>query len=206
MRTKVRNHSTRNTEGFSLLELLIAMTITLAVMAAASTLLASSLRTRTRENTRSDALAAAQRALHIMSREIANSGYGLTDNGIVLADSSASSIRVRANINNNTTLADADEDVRFIHQAANQAIVRFDNFPSPNGSTVVLAHRIDSLTLTYWDVSGVQITNPANYGLVERITIEVRVDLPAGPEQPAAVVRLVSDIALRNAPTTLQRF
>lgn len=189
-----------------MLELLIAMTITLAVMAAASTLLATSLRTRTRENARSDALAATQRALHLMSREIGNSGYGLTDNGIVLADSSSTSIRVRANINNNNTLADADEDVRYIYQAANQAIVRFDNFPSPTGSTVVLANRIDSLTLTYWDVNGVQITNPANYGLSERITIEVRVNLPAGPEQPATVIRLASDIALRNAPTTLQRF
>ncbi len=189
-----------------MLELLIAMTITLAVMAAASTLLATSLRTRTRENARSDALAATQRALHLMSREIGNSGYGLTDNGIVLADSSSTSIRVRANINNNNTLADADEDVRYIYQGANQAIVRFDNFPSPTGSTVVLANRIDNLTLTYWDVNGAQITNPANYGLTERITIEVRVNLPAGPEQPATVIRLASDIALRNAPTTLQRF
>src|SRR5712691_11495605 len=88
--------------GFSLLELTIAMGITLAVMAAATTLLATSLRTRSRENTRSDALASAQRALNIMSREIGNSGYGLTDNGIVTADSSANSIRVRANLNNDT--------------------------------------------------------------------------------------------------------
>jgi len=189
-----------------LLELLIAMTITLAVMAAASTLLATSLRIRTRENARSDALAAAQRALHIMSREIGNSGYGLTDNGIVLADTGTASIRVRANINNNNTLADPDEDVRYIYQAANNAIVRFDSFPAPTGSTVVLARRIDSLTLTYWDVNGGQITDPANYSFTERITIDVRVNLPAGPEQPATVVRLASDIALRNAPTTLQRF
>ncbi|HUE83648.1 MAG TPA: prepilin-type N-terminal cleavage/methylation domain-containing protein [Pyrinomonadaceae bacterium] len=206
MTTRAKTNSLRTAEGFSLLELLIAMTITLAVMAAASTLLATSLRIRTRENARSDALAAAQRALHIMSREIGNSGYGLTDNGIVIADSGTNSIRVRANINNNNTLADPDEDVRYIYQAANNAIVRFDSFPAPTGSTVVLARRIDSLTLTYWDVNGVQITDPANYGLTERITIDVRVNLPAGPEQPATVVRLASDIALRNAPITLQRF
>src|SRR6266699_671789 len=62
--------------GFSLLELIITMAIMLVVMVGASTLLATSLRTRTRENLRSDALAAAQRALNIMSREIGNSGYG----------------------------------------------------------------------------------------------------------------------------------
>src|SRR6266849_10407284 len=90
--------------GFSLLELTIAMGISLAVLASASTLIATSLRTRSRENTRSEALASTQRALNIMSREIGNSGYGLADNGIVLGDSSTSSIRVRANLDNNSSL------------------------------------------------------------------------------------------------------
>ena len=63
----------KNTSGgFSLLELLIAMVITMALMTAASTLLANALRIRSRENQKSDALADTQRALNIMSREIAN--------------------------------------------------------------------------------------------------------------------------------------
>jgi prepilin-type N-terminal cleavage/methylation domain-containing protein len=188
--------------GFSMLELLIAMTITLAVMVAASTLLATSLRTRTRENQRSNALAAAQRVLNIMSREVGNAGYGLTDNGIVVADSATTSIRIRANLNNDTSLAQSDEDVRFVFQSANNAIVRFDNFPSPNGSSVVLASNITGLTLTYLDAAGGAAT-PAT---AERIRINVSVQLPAGPEQPASVVGLVSDVALRNAPNTLQQF
>lgn len=192
--------------GFSLLELLIAMTITLAMMIAASTLLADSLRTRTRENARSEALTAAQRALNLMTREIGNSGYGLNDNGIVSGDSGPSSIRVRANLNNNTTISEIDEDIRFVYQTANKAIVRFDSTPAPNGTRTALASNINDLTLTYWDFAGVQITNPTNYKSVERIRIAVRVDLPAGPGQPAAVVRLISDVALRNAPKTLEQF
>ncbi len=187
--------------GFSILELLIAMTITLAMMAAASTLLATSLHTRTRENLRSDALASAQRALNIMSREIGNAGYGLTDNGIVLADSTADSIRIRANLNNYASLAQTDEDVRFIFQSANSAIVRFDNFAVANASTV-LASNITGLTLTYLDTAGAAAT-PAT---AERIRINVSVNLPAGPGQPASVVGLESDVALRNAPNTLQQF
>jgi type II secretory pathway pseudopilin PulG len=192
----------RTEVGFSLLELLIAMTITIFVMIAASTLLATSLRTRTRENLRSEALASAQRALNIMSREIGNSGYGLTDNGIVVADSAANSIRTRANLNNDASLAQSDEDVRFIFQSANRVIVRFDNFPSPTGSSVVLASNITGLTLSYLNVAGVATTPAA----AERIRINVSVALPAGPEQPASVVGLVSDVALRNAPITLQQF
>jgi Tfp pilus assembly protein PilW len=85
--------------GFSLLELLIAMVITMALMTAASTLLANALRVRSRENQKSDALADTQRALNIMSREIANSGFNMTGNGIVAADSGLNEIRVRSNLN-----------------------------------------------------------------------------------------------------------
>jgi prepilin-type N-terminal cleavage/methylation domain-containing protein len=189
--------------GFSLLELLIAMTISLAVMVAAGTLLASSLRTQARENTRSNALASAQRALGIMSREIANSGYGLSDNGILVLDSGTQSIRVRANLNNNASIAnsalgDTDEDVRFVFQPANKAIVRVNN---PGGSSV-LATNITGLTLTYLTVSG----GAATAATAERVGIDLRVDLPASPQQPATVIRLVSEVALRNAPNTLQQF
>jgi len=188
--------------GFSMLELLIAMTITLVVMAAATTLLATSLRIRTRENLRSNALASAQRSLNIMSREIGNTGYGLTDNGIVVADSGTDSIRIRANLNNDTSLDQTDEDVRFIFQPANKAIVRFDNSPAPNGSSLVLASNITGLTLSYLNTAGGAAT-PAT---AERIRINVTVALPASPEQPASVVGLASDVALRNAPNTLQQF
>lgn len=184
--------------GFSLLELTIAMAISLAILTAASTLLATSLRTRSRENTRSQALASAQRALNIMTREIGNSGYGLNDNGIVTADSGTNSIRVRANLNNDTDLSDADEDVRFVFQSANGSVVRVDNALG----SVVLASHISGLTIRYLDMSG----NNATAATAERINMDVLVDLPAAPQLPASVVHLNSDVALRNGPNTLQQF
>src|ERR1044072_3411365 len=85
--------------GFSLIELVLAMTITLTLLGLTVGLLASSFNVRARENQKTDALADAQRALNIMTREIANTGFGLANNGIVAADSSESTIRVRANLN-----------------------------------------------------------------------------------------------------------
>ncbi|MFN2497480.1 MAG: type II secretion system protein J [Pyrinomonadaceae bacterium] len=203
----VRHSQQRSTDrGFSILELVIAMAITLSVMAAATTLLATSLRTRGRENTRSEALASTQRALNIMSREIGNAGYGLANNGIVLADSSDSSIRVRANLDNNSSLAGTDEDIRFVFQnpsSVTGSIVRYDN---SGGGNVVLATNISGLLLTYFDVNGNTIENSVDYDDAERLTIEVKVELPAGLEQPATTLKLVSDIALRNAPNTLAGF
>ena len=91
----------KNQAGFSLMELVVALTITLVVMSISVTLLARTLNIRTRENEHVDELGDVQRALNIMSREIANSGFNLTnpDNGIVAADSNGQAIRIRANLN-----------------------------------------------------------------------------------------------------------
>src|SRR5918996_1720408 len=97
MRETMNNQDSQR--GFSLIELVIAMTVTIVIAGIASTLVAQSLRMRSREDARSDAIADAQRALNIVSREIASSGFGLIDNGIVPGDTGAGSIRFRANLN-----------------------------------------------------------------------------------------------------------
>src|SRR5437762_9513677 len=110
--------SMRTSEGgFSLVELMIAMTIVLVITTITASLLASSFNIRGRENQKTAALADAQRALNNMSREIANSGFGLSNNGIVTYDSSSTAIRVRANLNafdretTSSQVTDSDEDV-----------------------------------------------------------------------------------------------
>src|SRR2546428_12855273 len=103
--------------GFSLAELMIALTVTLVMAGLASILMAGSFNIRARENQKTDAIADTQRGLNLMTREISNAGFGLTDNGIVAADSGLSSIRVRANLNasaeetTSSTTTDRDEDV-----------------------------------------------------------------------------------------------
>src|ERR1041385_566448 len=137
------NHNT--SAGFSLLELLIAMVITMALMTAASSLLANALRVRSRENQKSDALADTQRALNIMSREIANTGFNMTGNGIVAADSGTSSVRIRSNLNRYDTSAssasrdgiiDENEDIKYFINVADDKkyLARYD--PYGNGATV----------------------------------------------------------------------
>jgi type II secretory pathway pseudopilin PulG len=217
----------KNTSGgFSLLELLIAMVITMALMTAASTLLANALRVRSRENQKSDALADTQRALNIMSREIANSGFNLTNNGIVAADSSLNEIRVRSNLNRYDYDLSVSEDSRnnvqdsgeyityFINTADNTMyLARHDKYGT--GSTV-LANRIDGMNIHYFDrqvtytappggsditgASAVEVS-PANAKYIV-IAISVTLDAvgqPGSPGyQPPYSVLLCSDVTLRN--------
>ena len=157
-------NSARGQLGFSLIELMIAMTMTLIVAGASATLLSQSFRMRSREDLRSDAIADAQRALNIVSREIANSGFGLIDNGIVPGDTDNQSIRVRANLNaytletGNGQVSNPDEDVKYLmyHDNAENRhyLVRLD---AVTKATTVLANRLDRFDLQYFDGSGAPI-------------------------------------------------
>lgn len=207
----------QNAAGFSLIELMIAMTIIIIGMGVASKLLAQSFGIRTREDTRSDAIADAQRALNIMSRELANAGFGMMDNGIVPADTGADSIRIRANLNayqGQTTsdeVTDRDEDVKYLmytdDAAGRRYLVRYDvNLTAPMNLTV-LANRIDSLTITYWDVNGNQLNvaaTPTLAASAARLVLTVGVTLPAVARPgasnhiPASQVQLSSEVVLRN--------
>lgn len=202
-------------DGFSLIELTIAMAIVLVMMAGASRLLMSSLGARTRESQKSDALADAQRALNIMSREIGNSGFGMDYNGLVVPDCHPTStgdpnvaqIRLRANVNNsNNSISDPDEDVTFVYQASpTRAIVRYD---AVSQTSTVLAGEIDGMQITYIDAAGGTSTlaTPTAITNAERIRITIQVKLPKTVGQPASQVLLTSDIALRNAPGVISHY
>ncbi len=168
MRRQIKSH--KHQAGFSLIELIIAMTITLVVLGIATTLLAHSLNVRTRANDNVDAMADAERALSIMSREIAQAGFNLTDNGIVDADSITdangnSTIRIRANLNKfNTSVSpaarsgigvqgeDSGEDIKyFIYPAQDTTLLaRYDAYANGGGASQVLANKLDSLHIHYF--------------------------------------------------------
>ena len=212
--------------GFSLLELLIAMVITMALMTAASSLLANALRVRSRENQKSDALADTQRALNIMSREIANTGFNMTGNGIVAADSGINEIRIRSNLNrydydpsvtaaSRANVQDSGEDITYFLNSADNTmyLARHDQYGT--GSTV-LANRIDGMNIHYFDQKVTYVAPPGGSDITgasaaevspssaKYIVIAVSVTLdavgsPGSPGyQPPYSVLLCSDVTLRN--------
>ena len=208
--------------GFSLIELIMAMTISLTLLGLTSGFLASSFNVRARENQKTDALADAQRALNIMTREIANTGFGLANNGIVAADSTDSTIRVRANLNafdgqtSSNSISDRNEDVKYsLYTTGGESyIVRLDI--GTQNQTTVLANRVDALRIRYYaakasyslgsncDISTTssEVTQKSD---TKYIIISVCVELTArgtpgtSGYQPASRVQLVSDVYLRNA-------
>jgi hypothetical protein len=161
-----------------------------------------------------------------MSREIANTGFNMSNNGIVDAESGPNGIRIRANLNRydydvtvtdtmRNDVQDPGEDITyFISEAANtKYLARYDRFGT--GSTV-LANRIDGLNIHYFDrkvsytapSGGLDITNVSAAEVSEAnakyivISIAVTLDAvgtPGSPGyQPPYSVLLCSDVTLRN--------
>lgn len=208
--------------GFSLIELVIAMAITLVVLTVATTLIARALNIRTRSNENVDALADAERALNIMSREISQAGFNMMpdDNGIVAADSVTdangnSTIRIRANLNRfylcecpdcpcapeparsgiGIKGQDLGEDVKyFIHPAGTTTLLaRYDRYAPVGSESTVVANRLDRLRIRYF---------------AQRVTYETdleRCDIRdwSQPEvlTPAAARYVVIAVCVRQAET-----
>jgi prepilin-type N-terminal cleavage/methylation domain-containing protein len=162
-----RQSSGGGQSGFSLVELMVAMAVTLVVMTLASQALMECFNVRTRQDSRTAALADVQRALNTISREVASAGFGLSSNGVVgcsgaaasTCDSNLSSIRVRSNVNRfDSSPTDADtgdpgEDVKFFIDSTGDKryVVRYDNNLAPADRATVLANRVDALQFHYFN-------------------------------------------------------
>lgn len=209
--------------GFSLIELIIAMGITLTVLTMATSLLSASFNVRTRENRKSSALADTQRALNIMTRELTNAGYNLKSNGILAAQSNGNSIAILSDLNMNDTW-DEDEIISY-KLAANpntkaNSLVRYSLSATGAAMTkgTVLAEYVDTFKVRYFakkqdyttaacDVDAASAAAVTTPDKAQYIVLVVCATLPAvGTRktpgyQPASTVQLVSDAVLRNSTT-----
>ena len=203
---------------------MVAMVVMLILLGVVSSLLSQSMSVRARESQRTDALTSAHAALNVLSREIANSGFGiiasdgsgLAGNGIVAADSNANRIHIRSNITNvgpttgSTVLStnEPGEDITYFFDAATASIVRYDPNDTPRTSVVV--NRISNVTFQYFDYSGtnstgVEVATPTNNTGRVRITVMVQLDPVYGQPNPSNI-SFTSDVTLRNSSYMLNQY
>ena len=209
----VVSSDSRGMKGFSLIELIFSMVLSLVILGIAVATFSSALRTREKETSKTDAITSTQAALNIMSREIGNSGYGLITNGIVSADSTAKRLHIRANVvNDDSETDDPGEDITFYWDSATQSVVRYDAFNG--GSTSGIINRVSDVDFLYYNYTYNVATNTVD--LTEsstatintgRINIALKVNLPDVPGQPInQSVKVSSDITLRNSTYMLEQY
>jgi len=200
--------SANDASGFSLVEMLVSMTVFLTLLALVSGLMYQSLSTRGRETRKTDGLTAAQTALGLISSEVANSGFGLTNNGLVTSDCNIQRLHFRTNVQNSDGTTNAPgEDIVYYYDSRSSSVVRYDRFGTPQTSVVL--NRVSNVNFTYYDFSGSTSTPTesavpsANTGRI-RATVTVTLEPVSG--QPNDSVTFTTDTALRNSPNQLSRY
>lgn len=220
--------STNREAGFSIIELLVAMLVMIVITGAATTLLVGAFNVRVREDKRTESISDTRRALNILSRELANSGYqlprGLTytstvgsspvpANGLLPADCDAQSITFVANLTANLGAGDdnvngPDEALtyRFVQDDGKGYLVRRDLNSAAGAQT--LANGIDGIQFVYLNAAGADTSSNISQAVRVRITLWATLDAVGKPGssgyQPPSQVRLASDVDLRNV--TLNTF
>ena len=207
----------RGESGFSLIEMILAMTVTLVIVGISFGLLAQSLNRKSRDDAEASASADANQAISWITQDVLNSGFGLTTNGLTVTDCTEEKIRIRANLNaflketTSSVVTDWDEDI--IYQLVNGAdgrasLIRSDG---AKGESRVIATDLDNvdadndgdgdgLTFQYFDEAGAEVSPP----LAVRVAVSLRVILPASGQpgsegyQPSRTKLLSSTIVLRN--------
>lgn len=213
--TGMRNAARAKREaGYTLIELLLSLAISLVIFGAAVATFTGALNGREYQSARTDAIVSAQAAINIMSREIGNSGYGLLNNGLVLADSNATRLHFRTNVDNSDySTTDINEDVTFYCDSCDSdggSVVRYD---ANSGLTSGIINKVSRVQFQYWNYDDIThaVTGPFTAPTLNtgRVTITLTVIINTVQGQPtgdAANVTVTSDVTLRNSPYMLNRY
>lgn len=205
----LKSSDLQNESGFSLLELLISMTMVLVLFGLVFTLLTGAFSTQNMETQRTFALNSAQSSMSMISREVANSGFGLNSNGLVLADCNAKRIHFRTNVeNNDLTTNSPGEDVTFFYDATSQSIVRYDVNANPQTSVVI--DQVSDVNFTYFNYTSsgtppTQTTTPTANTAKILVTVTVLLEDVQGQPQNQTVT-YTSEITLRNSEYMLESY
>jgi prepilin-type N-terminal cleavage/methylation domain-containing protein len=198
--------------GFSLIELITAMALSVLILGVGVATFSGALNTRSRQTSETDAITSAQAALNIMSREVGNSGYGLNTNGLVLADCDGKHLHFRANTANASGSAATDsagEDVMFYYDSVSQSVVRYDKVAGTSG----VINRVSNVDFVYYNYTFNTVTGQVDVVTgspalnTARVNIKLTVLLANVTGQPTnRTVTLSSDVTLRNSPFMLAQY
>jgi type IV pilus assembly protein PilW len=167
--SKLRASSFRKIAGFTLVELMVSMAMSLVVLAA----IAGTFTVQTRQNSAEEQVGQMQQnvrgALDLLIREIQMAGYkpaGGTFN--VIQTSSATTLRIKLDLDSSGVETDGTtDDISYSFDSSTGLITRALNNTS---SSATLADNITGFSFTYLDANGASTTTNT---AVRRITINI---------------------------------
>ena len=162
--------------GFTLVELMVSMSIGMVILAAVTTTFMSQTRIYNAQEQINEMQQNARGVLDIVSRELKMAGYKPSGGGFNGVTYSTTQLMVQADLDSNgaiSTGSTANEQITYAYDSANQRITRAVG----SGSAQVLAEHITAFTFSYLDSTGAATTASANIRQVS-ITITAKTAKP----------------------------
>ena len=175
------NYYDRNNErGFTLVELLIAMTIGLIIMTALSSTFLMQRKIYDVQEQVAEMVQTARAAMDMMSREIRMGGYDPTDAGFDGITYDAHQLQIQANIDDDEDIINADgsydknENITYTYYDENSAYPYQIKRKTSNGDFVSFAENIEEFTFVYLKADGVtEVTTSAENDDIRQIKITI---------------------------------
>ena len=166
------------TDAFTLIELMISITLGMIVLASVATTFTSQTRAYSSQELINQMEQNVRGALDLMSREIKMAGYnpaGGTVAGVVSYSSTALTIQADINGNGSISTNSADhEQIAYAYDSTNKKITR----QVGSGTAETLAENIDGLTFTYYQSSGTTLATSATTIRRVKIALTARTAKP----------------------------
>jgi len=172
-----------NERGFSLVELLIAMTIGLIILTALSSTFLMQRKIYDVQEQVAEMVQNARAAMDMMSREIRMGGYDPTDAGFDGITYDAHQLQIQANIDDDEDIINADgsydenENITYTYYDENSAYPYQIKRKTGNGNFVSFAENIEAFTFNYLDSSGNATTTTSDIRQI-KITITAKTTKP----------------------------
>ena len=166
----------RNINGFTLVELLVSMSIGMVILAAVTTTFMSQTRIYNAQEQINEMQQNARGVLDILSRELKMAGYKPNGGGFNGVTYSTTQLMVQADLNSDgaiSTSSTANEQITYAFDSANQRITRAVG----SGSAQILAEHISAFTFDYLNSTGAATTVSANIRQVS-ITVTAKTAKP----------------------------
>ena len=154
--------------GFTLVELLIAMTIGLIILTALSSTFLMQRKIYDVQEQIVEMVQTARAAMDMMTREIRMAGYDPTGTGFAGIPYSSSQLQIVADLDGNGNTTDSNENITYTYDAANLQIDR-----NTGSGDQPFSENIQLFTFDYLDSAGSATTATADIRQI-RITIKAR--------------------------------
>ena len=170
--------SEKKDEGFTIIELLIALTLSLVVLTSVSGAFISQRKTYASQEQMTEMIQGTRAVMEIITREVKLAGFNPTGSTTLVGiPYSTTQLEIRADLDGDgtATASDTNEVIIYSHDGSVLEINR--NAGQAWSYARILAENIESFTFGYLDADGIATTTAADIRMVE-ITITARTAKP----------------------------